>query len=141
MPPQFRGNLSVAPKLTPIMIANVRIDLCSPNRRRIKFPFCPPNKDNKYLCLLLRQHLSCSILLPPLLFKNASAPPPSTESQAKHLRGLRSLPIGIQKPPMASISEIPEVHFSSTTLLFFLHPSFRFIFRTLFFLSRILGAT
>ena len=56
--PQFRSNISVVLKLSLIMIANVRIDLCSLCIRHINFPFCPSNKDYKYLSFLLRQQYS-----------------------------------------------------------------------------------
>ena len=82
--PRFQSNLSVAPKLSLIIIASVRIDLCSLCKRHIKFPFFPLNKYYKYLSPLLRQQFSYSISLFPLLFKNTSAPPPFLELQSKH---------------------------------------------------------
>ena len=82
--PQFWSNLFVAPKLSLIIIASVRIHLCSLCKRHIKFPFCPLNKDYKHLSPLLRQQFSYSISLFPLLFKNTSAPPPFLELQSKH---------------------------------------------------------
>ena len=118
--PQFRSNLSVAPKLTPIMIVNIQIDLYFSYRWCIKSLFCPSNKDYKYLYLLLRWHFSCSIPLPHLFFKNTSAPSPFSGPQAKHFRGWRTPPISTQEllhPSMASISEIPVVPFPSLSAL------------------------
>ena len=108
--PQFQSNLSIAPKLSLIMIANVRIDLCPLRKRNIKFPFCPMNQDYKYLSLLLRQQFPYSISLPPLLLKNTSAPPPFSELQSKHPYGLKTRTQEPSTSTMASISKIPEVH-------------------------------
>ena len=44
MPPQFRSNRSVAPKLMLIIIANVQIYPHLPTRRCIESPFCPRAK-------------------------------------------------------------------------------------------------
>ena len=83
--PQFQSNLSVTPKLSLIMIANIRIDLCPLRKRNIKFPFYPSSKGYKYLYPLLCRHFSCSTSLPPLLLKNTQALPPS--AQRKHPLG------------------------------------------------------
>ena len=109
--PQFRSNLFVAPKLTLIMIANVRVNLCLLCKRRIKFPFCPLDKDYKYPSFLLRQQSPCS---------TSFTSPPFQE----HICSTAIFKVGTPRvwrprtqesstPTMASTSEIPEVCSSS----------------------------
>ena len=125
---QFRSKISLYSEINPnhdcFLQTNVRMDLRSLRRRRIKSPFYPLNKDYKYLHLLRRRHFSCSTFLPPFFFKNTSTSPPFSGSQAKHFLVVRTSSIDIQEsfaPTMASISEtqrygLSVLPFSSTTI-------------------------
>ena len=124
--PQFRSNLFVALKLTPIMITNVRIDLCLPNRRRVKSPFYPSSKGYKYSRLPFRWHFSCSNSLLHLSPKNKLVPPPS--AQPKHpprVRGFRfkNYPFQQWHPSPRSQRYVSLSHLRLCFLLFllFLH--------------------
>ena len=128
---QFRSKISLYSEINPnhdcFLQTNVRMDLPSLRRRRIKSPFYPLNKDYKYLHLLRRRHFSCSTFLPLFFFKNTSTSPPFSGSQAKHFLVLRTSSIDIQEsfaPTMVSISEIPEVRPFSTSLFIYYHSSF-----------------
>ena len=101
MPPQFRSNRSVAPKLLLIITANVQIYLNLPIRRCIESIFCPWAK-----VINISVFPSASTFpvapLPPLLLKNTSdLPPPS-------------------QPPMVSRTQVQE------SLSWQWHPSPRF---------------
>ena len=101
--PQFRSNISVVLKLSLIMIANVRIDLCSLCIRHINFPFCPSNKDYKYLSFLLRQQYS--IASPCLPFFSR------THLFGRHLQSRnRSTPLGFEDSDLRIIYSNNGVH-------------------------------
>ena len=138
--PQFRSNLSVTPKLIPIMITNNQIDLCFPNRRCVKSSFYPPSKGYKYLRLSLRWHLSYSTSLLHLSPKNKPVLPPS--AQPKHpprVRGfkLKNLPLQQWRPfPRSQRYFQPLCPHSLFPIFFPISPFASLIFA---FIFRILG--
>ena len=81
MPPQFRSNLPIAPKLMLIMITNVQTNICLPNKWRIEFPFYPRAK-------VINMSVSPSVGIFPVAFpcsifspKNKPVLPPPSQPQ------------------------------------------------------------
>ena len=126
---QFRSNLYVTPKLTPIMSANVQIDICSPNGRHIKLLFCPPNKGYKYLCI---PSVSTFPVAPPCLPSRSR-----THRPRRHLRN-RSTPLGFEDSSSRIICsnngdhlQNPRGTFTPSICAFTFHSSSNFLFASL----------
>ena len=138
MPPQFRSNRSVAPKLLLIITANAQIYLNLPIRRYIESPFCPRAKVIN-ISIFFSAGTSPVAPLLPSLFKNTLALPPPLQLPRVSRIQVQELPLRQWLPSPRSQRYVFSLLLHFCPPFFFRSLQSHFLFPPLFF--RILGVT
>ena len=132
MPPQFRSNRSVAPKLMLIITANVQIHLNLPIRRCVESPFCPRAKVINISIFFSTCTSSVAPLLP-FLFKNTLALPPPLQLPRVSRIQVQELPLRQWLPSPRSQRYVSFLHLHLCPPILFPIPSVAFLISAFIF--------